>query len=91
MYKRAFPSLMHRSLFHNSPLASALSHHPKMSYEGYHEHPQGPGDARPTALDIIRDENLVGKLVGRAILITGGSSGLGLEAARALFVHTGSL
>lgn len=55
-----------------------------MGYAAVHKSPKGPGDARPTAMDIIRDEGLVGKLVGKTVLITGGSSGLGLEAARAL-------
>ena len=44
----------------------------------------GPGDARPTALQIIKDEDLVGKLVGKTAVITGCSSGIGVEAARAL-------
>lgn len=46
--------------------------------------PQGPGDARPTALDVIRDEGAIGKYAGRVIVITGTSSGIGIELARAL-------
>ncbi|KAJ3150577.1 hypothetical protein HDU89_002985 [Geranomyces variabilis] len=54
-----------------------------------HANPAGPGDARPTALDIIADENLLVKqnppaLSGKKILITGASSGIGVETARAL-------
>lgn len=44
----------------------------------------GPGDARPTATAIVVDENLVGELSNKVILITGCSSGLGIETARAL-------
>jgi NAD(P)-dependent dehydrogenase (short-subunit alcohol dehydrogenase family) len=47
---------------------------------------RGPGDARPTALQIIEDEGLVGKLGGKTFLVTGISSGLGAETVRALHV-----
>ena len=46
-------------------------------YAEAHAHPQGPGDARPTAMQIVEDEDLVGKLAGKTILITGASSGIG--------------
>ncbi|KAF2655005.1 putative short-chain dehydrogenase [Lophiostoma macrostomum CBS 122681] len=46
--------------------------------------PQGPGDARPTALQVIRDNDLVNKWTGRVVLITGATSGIGIETARAL-------
>ena len=55
-----------------------------MAYEAVHKTPNGPGDGRPTALEIIQNEGLTGRLVGKTILITGGTSGLGLENARAL-------
>ena len=31
----------------------------------------GPGDGRPTALQIVRDNNLVGGMADKVILITG--------------------
>ncbi|KAJ5699353.1 hypothetical protein N7536_002366 [Penicillium majusculum] len=53
-------------------------------YAAAHLDPQGAGDARPTALQIIQDEGVEGKLAGRVIVITGATSGIGIETARAL-------
>ncbi|KAL9094915.1 MAG: hypothetical protein Q9165_002865 [Trypethelium subeluteriae] len=53
-------------------------------YASAHANPQGAGDSRPTALQIVHDEALEGKLVGKVIVLTGASSGIGLETARAL-------
>jgi NAD(P)-dependent dehydrogenase (short-subunit alcohol dehydrogenase family) len=53
-------------------------------YAEAHANPQGPGDARPTALQIVKDENLLNKLTDTVVLITGGNQGIGLETARAL-------
>jgi NAD(P)-dependent dehydrogenase (short-subunit alcohol dehydrogenase family) len=53
-------------------------------YAEAHLDPTGPGDARPTALQIIKDEGVEGKLAGKVIVITGTSSGIGIETARAL-------
>jgi len=53
-------------------------------YSAAHQNPQGPGDARPTAPQIIKDEGLTGKLTAKTILITGCSSGIGIETARTL-------
>jgi NAD(P)-dependent dehydrogenase (short-subunit alcohol dehydrogenase family) len=47
-------------------------------YASVHEHPHGPGDARPTAYDVVTPTN-------DTILITGVSAGgLGIETAKAL-------
>ncbi|TDZ15977.1 WW domain-containing oxidoreductase [Colletotrichum orbiculare MAFF 240422] len=53
-------------------------------YTDVHTNPNGPGDARPTALQIIKDAGVEGTLKGEVIVITGTSSGIGIETARAL-------
>ncbi|KAK7418290.1 hypothetical protein QQX98_004075 [Neonectria punicea] len=53
-------------------------------YEAAHVNPEGPGDSRPTALQIVKDEGAEGKLKCKVIVITGTSSGLGIETVRAL-------
>lgn len=53
-------------------------------YAASHRSSNGPGDARPTAEQVIEDQGLTGKLNGRTILITGGTAGLGKESARVL-------
>lgn len=44
----------------------------------------GPGDSRVTGQEIIKDENLVGALKDKVMLVTGVSSGMGVETVRAL-------
>lgn len=53
-------------------------------YAAVHANPQGLGDARPTAMQIINDEAMEGNLVNKVIVITGVSSGIGIETVRAL-------
>ena len=58
-------------------------------YVAAHANPQGEGDARPTAMQIVQDENLIGKLSDKVMVITGGSAGIGAETAKA-FHATGA-
>ncbi|KAL3467169.1 hypothetical protein BJX64DRAFT_300780 [Aspergillus heterothallicus] len=53
-------------------------------YAAVHSNPQGAGDDRPTALQIVKDNDLEGKLTGKVAVITGISAGLGVEVVRAL-------
>lgn len=53
-------------------------------YAEAHVNLNGPGDARPTALQIIKDENLINALPDKVALITGVSGGIGVETLRAL-------
>ncbi|KAJ4130479.1 hypothetical protein NW754_009532 [Fusarium falciforme] len=58
-----------------------------MSFAPYakeHVRPNGPGDARPTALRVVRDLDLDGALQGKVFVATGGTSGIGYQIARAI-------
>jgi NAD(P)-dependent dehydrogenase (short-subunit alcohol dehydrogenase family) len=53
-------------------------------YAAVHYDTKGPGDARPTALQIVKDEGLEGKLSNKIVLITGTSAGLGPPTVAAM-------
>jgi NAD(P)-dependent dehydrogenase (short-subunit alcohol dehydrogenase family) len=53
-------------------------------YTAAHQSPNGAGDARPTAQDVLKDEELEGKLVDKVFLVTGASAGLGIETVKVL-------
>lgn len=46
--------------------------------------PKGPGDSRVTALQVVKDNDMEGKLAGKVVLVTGTSSGIGVETVRAM-------
>ena len=52
---------------------------------------RGPGDARPSALQIIKDEGLEGKMGDKVFIVTGASSGIGVETGRALAATGGKV
>jgi len=58
---------------------------PYQPYADVHKQLNGPGDARPTALKVIEDCDLVGKLSNKTIVITGTSAGIGIDTAAALY------
>lgn len=58
---------------------------PYQPYASSHIDPQGPGDSRPTAQQILEDCNAIGNLTTKSILVTGASSGLGITTAAALY------
>jgi len=58
---------------------------PYQPYASSHIDPQGPGDSRPTAQQILEDCNAIGNWTNKSILVTGASSGLGITTAAALY------
>lgn len=57
---------------------------PLTPYAHLYKDVAGPGDGRPTALQVISDNVAKDAWTGRVALVTGGTSGIGIETIRAL-------
>lgn len=55
------------------------------------ENRRGPGDARPTALQIIEDYGRKGTMTDKVFIVTGASAGIGTETGRALAATGGKV
>lgn len=53
-------------------------------YAEVHADPKGAGDIRPTSVQIIHDEGLINAMTGKVMLVTGSTSGIGVDTVRAL-------
>lgn len=53
-------------------------------YAALHQQPTGPGDGRPTAMQIVHANQLEDKLSDKVMLVTGASTGIGVDTAIAL-------
>ena len=67
---------------------SMLSHIPFQLSGRYAERNRwevnGPGDSRVTGSQVVKDEHLVNEWADKVVLITGVSSGIGVETVRAI-------
>lgn len=58
-------------------------------YASLHTDPKGPGDVRPTSLQILDDNDAIGRFKDKVFLVTGGSNGLGVDEVK-MFAKAGA-
>lgn len=74
-----FPTAKAKRRFTTTPIVKMPNRYTK-----FFANPKGAGDARPTSLDIVKDEGRVNQLSDKVMVVTGTSSGIGIETVRAL-------
>lgn len=68
----------------NTPSARPAATRTMSRYHAAHDATSGPGDARPTAMQVVQDEGLLNALPDKTVLVTGTSSGIGIPTVEAL-------
>lgn len=73
----------HQELSQTNAIKMGAPTNPYTPYAEQHKNVSGPDDGRPSAHQVAKDSNA--NLKGKTILITGCSSGIGVETARTLY------
>jgi hypothetical protein len=84
--------VLHSTVLLNTSIASRMmgqSFKDSKHYAPLHTKPQGPGDNRPTSLQILNDNDAIGRFHEKVFLVTGGSNGIGVDEVKS-FARAGA-